>query len=168
MNVPPLSLEGKCLIASPHLNGSPFAHTLILVTHDDPEDGSLGVIFNKNTRYTLGDFLESVSPSLKDTPIFNGGPVDTTVLTIIALSYAGNALFIKSHLTPPMAEAFLKEHSQHESSQIRSYLGYAGWSPGQLQSELVEGDWQLLPFTPALLEPLPGERLWAWANEQAK
>jgi len=157
--------EGFCLVASPRMVGPPFGQSLILITHHEPE-GTLGVIFNQATRHRLGDFLTTIAPQLKDAPIYEGGPVEKNILTLIGLNYSGHKLIIRSHLTPDFADEFLKHHET--CVQVCAYLGYSGWAPGQLQEEIERGDWLLLPFTPALLEPITGRSLWQWAVGQLK
>lgn len=158
------NLEGYCLISSRNLIGPPFGKSLILITHHEKGEGTLGVIVNHLTKRTLGEFLSSIPPVLLNTPIYIGGPVETEILTLIGLRYTGDSLQIRSHLTPEQASQFLDQNP--DGAQLRAFLGYSGWSPGQLESELAIGDWRVLPFTPAMLEPMNGDALWSWAMEQ--
>ena len=121
----------------------------------------MGVIFNEPTRRRLGDFLTGLTPSLAQAPIYEGGPVEKSILTLVGLDHRGNKLVIRSHLTPELARDFLEEHK--EGGHIRAYMGYSGWAAGQLEGEIENGDWQLMPFTPALIEPMSRDSLWQWA-----
>jgi putative transcriptional regulator len=153
-------LEGQCLIASPGLPGDLFSKSIVLVTHHE-STGSLGVIFNRSSRRVLGELMHKIPDSLRDVRLYEGGPVEKNVLTLIGIEFHGNCLKIQSHLAPDGAAEFLRANQQ--GCQIRGYLGYAGWAAGQLEGEILRGDWKLMPLTPALIEPLSREKLWQWA-----
>ena len=165
MKIIPKDFEGHCLVASENLAGSPFARSIILITHHEEAEGTLGVIFNRPTKRTLGDFLVNLPPPLSESSIYEGGPVQRETLTLMGLAFSGNQVVISSHLTPTQAGKFLK--NGRTSAHLRAFIGYAGWAPQQLEGEIHRADWALVPFTPALLEPINGEKLWAWAREQA-
>lgn len=155
------NFEGQILVASPaHTNI--FARSLVLITHHEAE-GTLGLIFNKPTAQTLGDLLREKQKTLVQTRVYNGGPVERDILSILGICFEGKKLTLKTHLTPEDAEAFLHEHPRN--SQLRAYQGYAGWDVGQLEGEIERGDWTLVPLTPAFLEPIAPDTLWVWAAQ---
>lgn len=146
----PHFLQGQCLIASPSQAGTYFERTLILITHH--EAGALGVVLNRpRAKETLRNYLEdfSLAPDIISTPIFEGGPVEKNLMSIIGFTYAQRRLSVQTHLTPPDAQKFWEAHHPH--GLLRAYLGYAGWAPGQLEDEITRGDWRVTPLTPALL-----------------
>lgn len=145
----PQNFEGYCLIAMPAHTGI-FARSLVLVTHHDAEEGTLGLIFNKATSHKLADYLSVESKYIGQTQIYKGGPVEPDILSIMGISMEGANLTLRTHLTPEQAVEFLKEYP--DNRQLRAYLGYAGWSVGQLEQEIERGDWQVMPMTPALLK----------------
>lgn len=157
------NFEGYCLVATAAHAGDYFARSLILVTHHDAADGTLGLIINRPTAHILSDFLKEESEVIGDAKVYTGGPVEPNILSILGIFFEGKKLTLKTHVTPAQARKFLKEHA--EQSQLRGYLGYAGWSAGQLEEEIERGEWTLMPFTPAMLEPVAGETLWAWAAQ---
>jgi len=157
-------LEGQCLIASPRLTGDFFRKSIVLVTHHEAT-GSLGVIFNRPSRRIIGDLMDKIPQGLRDAKIYEGGPVEKHILTIIGISFQANYLRLQSHLSPEEAAKFVENTRQ--GGQIRGFLGYAGWAPGQLEEEILSKDWLRMPLTPALIEPLPKEKLWQWAYENS-
>jgi putative transcriptional regulator len=151
--------EGLCLVAMPHLRGI-FKKTILLITHHVPKIGTLAVILNRPTKRLIRSYLPTFVGA-GHFKVYRGGPVEPSVMTLLGIR-EGNPLEIRSHLTPKEAEAFVRK----EGSQLRAYLGYAGWDAGQLQEEIENGDWKFVPLTPTLLKPIAGERLWAWVLGQ--
>src|SRR5262245_10533804 len=128
------------LVAKPGLVDPNFSRTVVLVTQ--AEDAStVGVILNRPTsarRAPTGD------------PIYSGGPVMPR--TIVAL--------FRSESVPPtpafhvLQGIYLSMHPaivEQLQPPYRLYAGFAGWMPGQLESEIARDDWYLLPASEELL-----------------
>lgn len=56
-------------------------------------------------------------------------------------------------------ERILTTREQKES--FRAYLGYSGWGPGQLESEMQTGSWITLPADPAIVFEKDSSRIWS-------
>lgn len=54
-----------------------------------------------------------------------------------------------------------------EPKRFRLWLGYAGWGPGQLESEVQQGAWLPVPVDAELVFNEPGEKLWEAAYERS-
>lgn len=145
--------NGVLLVAKPGLADSNFRETVVLVTQT--ADGStVGVILNRPT---------SRKHDKTGEPLSFGGPVMREV--IVALFRSERA---------PEAPAFhvlkgiyLTMHPQNmemlEKSAERSYrlfTGFAGWAPGQLESELARDDWFVLPATAEVMFRKNTSRMW--------
>jgi putative transcriptional regulator len=100
---------------------------------------------------------EEFSP-LRHVPIFIGGPVGQEHLIFAALSWkpSAKALTCTTHLSLPDAIA-LQESGKH----VRAFLGYSGWSSGQLEKELRGNSWITRRPEPSVLESKADESLWS-------
>jgi putative transcriptional regulator len=54
----------------------------------------------------------------------------------------------------------LREVAENPPHQMRMFLGYAGWGPGQLERELAQGAWLVAPVSPHLVFEEEKDRLW--------
>jgi putative transcriptional regulator len=132
------------LVAKPDLVDPNFRQSVVLVTQAD--DGStVGVILNRPTAANHPQTGE---------PLYSGGPVMREVTV---------ALFRAEQ--PPPASAFqvlngiyLSMHPQNlepllarRAGDYRLYAGFAGWAPGQLQSEMRRDGWYVMPASAELL-----------------
>jgi putative transcriptional regulator len=164
-----VSLSGRLLAATPLLGDPNFRRTVILIVEDEPEEGTLGVVLNRPTEVQVGQVLESwtelvTGPSV----VFKGGPVSPNSALALALACGddeplGWRSLDGSHLTARIGLVDLEAPPELLAggiTSLRVFAGYAGWGPGQLQSEIEEGAWYVLPGEPTdafLSEP---EQLW--------
>ncbi len=136
-------------MASRSLEGSFFGAAVILITHDDKLEGTLGVMLNRPLGKRLNEFFNGRWP--EDVELFRGGPVQPETLALIGFRFGRRKLEARTHLTPQQAFAFKREAPSQ--TQLRGYLGYAGWELGQLEDEIDRGDWKVVPLTPVILAP---------------
>jgi putative transcriptional regulator len=141
----PRSIVGKLLIAEPMLGDPNFDRTVVLmVEHTD--DGALGVVLNRPTDLEVGAVLsEWAELAATPTVLYLGGPVEQNGVLALARRRGdgkqlpgwspviGDVGTIDLHLEPVDLAA--------EVEAVRFFAGYAGWGPGQLESELEEGAW---------------------------
>ena len=52
------------------------------------------------------------------------------------------------------------ELQQEEGTHLRAFLGYAGWTGGQLENELQQNGWVVTPLVAELMNEKPDETLW--------
>jgi putative transcriptional regulator len=145
----PMSLEkGVLLVASPSLSDPNFHQTVLLII-EHGRGGTVGLILNRPTNVLLSEALPDFTV-LKRTShrLFAGGPVGQTQLVllfrltqllpdtrqIIAGVYVG---------TPRVLERIMTQPKPTET--FRAFAGFAGWAPGQLEHEMLEGAWGILP-----------------------
>ncbi|KRV47704.1 hypothetical protein AQ490_04785 [Wenjunlia vitaminophila] len=160
------SLTGRLLVATPALADPNFDRAVVLLLdHDD--EGSLGVVLNRPTPVDVQDVLSSWA-ALAGRPqvIFQGGPVALDSALALAVvpggSVEGNPLgWRRVHGAIGLVDLEAPpELLAGELSSLRIFAGYAGWAPGQLEEELVEGAWYLVDSEPGdVFSPSP-ERLW--------
>lgn len=154
------------LVASPVMNDPNFARTVVLVGHFD-SSGALGWIVNRVLDVRPADILpvnlaEAVAA---ETPIRFGGPVETSALTVLVRVDAPDdrstsvAPGLRSSLDPGILKLCFSGPS-HGPTRGLMVVGYSGWGAGQLDFELTEGFWFLLPFSAALAFTSEPESAW--------
>lgn len=156
------SLRGQLLLDSGQLHGSFFHRSVVLICHHDAE-GAFGLVLNQPTEKNVGDVLAADLPdSLKESRLFLGGPVQTT-----ALSYLHTDTFlpdgnVMANLSVGHSLDDLVELSESfsPSRQLRCFAGYAGWSGGQLESEMEREAWLLHPAEIELVFSPEASSLW--------
>ena len=142
---------GSLLIAAPTMADPNFARTIVLLL-DTGESGALGVVLNRPTELEVADVLEPwaelvASPSV----LFQGGPVETDAALAVATVAADDdpvgwrRVFGSTGLVDLDAPV---EILASAVSAIRIFAGYAGWGSGQLEAEIEEGAWYVVPAEP--------------------
>jgi len=149
-------LDGQMLIASPSMSDDRFARTLIYICAHSPE-GAMGIIVNQPaSNINFPDLLVQlnlvsdengivVSPGHDDVKVMKGGPVETGrgfVLHSADFFIENSTLPIDDGICLTATIDILKAiatGSGPESAILA--LGYAGWAPGQLESEIQNNGW---------------------------
>lgn len=162
----PSPLKGRLLVATPTLEGAAFARTVIyMVEHTD--DGALGVVINRPSEVSVdGPFPTWSSFASDPRVLFLGGPVQPDALLCIArvtgAAAGAEELVGISLLSPGLGLVDLERHPLDVPvvQEMRVFLGYAGWGPRQVESEVVRGSWFVVDADPGdVLTPAP-EALW--------
>ncbi len=162
MREPPASrsetLAGSLLLAHPTLSDENFRRTVVLLSkHDDA--GAMGVVLNRPLGRKLGQLTQDFSYGpLADVPLFKGGPVEPNQVILCAWRAQpdGEGFQLMFGLDPQRAVELAENKDMH----LRAFLGYAGWSAGQLEGELTEDFWVTSDLQPELMELAPDVRLW--------
>lgn len=156
------SLKGHLLLDSGELRGSFFNRSVVLICQHD-EQGALGLVLNQPSPNKIGEMLVADLPDpIKELPLYLGGPVQSG-----ALSYLHSDVFLPdANVLPNLSLGHSLEElvelgqSFAPTQQIRLFAGYAGWSAGQLESELKRKAWLTHPATVDLVfRPDPAD-LW--------
>ncbi|MFZ4763315.1 MAG: YqgE/AlgH family protein [Roseimicrobium sp.] len=137
-DTPDESLSGSLLLAAPSLHDPNFFHTVLLLAAHNAQDGAFGYILNRPLEKRVLDLLEDRNlGALGEVPVFLGGPVGTNKLSFASLNWAAHGgLEVQTHLSTADA---LKE--LEKGSVVRGFVGYSGWSEGQLEGELEQKSW---------------------------
>lgn len=134
---------GSLLISEPHLNDFFFERSVVLLA-DHSEEGSFGLIINKPLKARFNDIVKDF-PSF-DAPVYLGGPVKTDSLFFVHTlgsrisesSLIMDGLYWGGKLDEVQT---LLMDGQISANQIRFFVGYAGWSPNQLDEEMEKHSW---------------------------
>jgi putative transcriptional regulator len=140
-------LQGRILVASPHLRDPNFYQTAVLVVrHGD--DGTLGVVLNRPTEILASEVWKKATnkPCCHHGTLFHGGPCEGPLMVIHRCEAAGQIKVIPGVY-------FSTEQSDVEwllgqdSNDSRFFIGSAGWAAGQLEQELQTGSWIVIHAT---------------------
>lgn len=145
----PKSWKGQLLVASPALSEPTFERTVILLADHSTSEGAIGYVINRPADTTIGDLMEQPEfEDLNQVPVFQGGPVsqENLVLTSFGWNEAEKTLQFMSHLSTGEANQHLQE-----GFSVRAFIGYSGWSAGQLENEMKEETWSLAAPSKAVL-----------------
>jgi len=138
--------KGSLLIANPVLPDPNFSRTVILLCdHDD--QGSFGLVINRSTQLKAPDLFLNIN-ILKsyNEKIYLGGPVSQSMVFFLCRSptAAGkleevcSGVYLGSNLETLES---LYSSLENPEQDIRFYLGYSGWSGGQLAEEMEQNSW---------------------------
>ncbi len=144
--------KGKLLVATEVVQGRAFAESVILLLNYDAT-GAVGLVVNRPTEALPAQALpELAGLDRYEGTLYWGGPVELFTLRALLHSDAppDNAvpIFDTVHLAP-LEEDLLDSASSN--ANLRFFVGYAGWAPGQLERELAFGRWQIVAATEALV-----------------
>ena len=138
--------EAVILIAHPAFRDLEYRQT-VLIAAPAPNGGHVGVILNRPTRRSLGSLFPEHEPSKKVAdPVYYGGPFSRGALVALVRSDsapgAGSVLLMKN-----LYLAFRANTIDHvietTPNEARYFVGYVGWRPGELRSEIDRGLWSV-------------------------
>jgi putative transcriptional regulator len=155
----PIQLQGKLLLADPSLRDGTFNKSVILLTDHTATDGACGMILNHPTGKVVGDFLkdEEFAP-LKHLAVHQGGPVSNDQLTFSSFWWS-KKLGLRWAIRISAKEA--ADHAHRPGRIVRAFIGYSGWSTGQLENELRRQSWFPVNPQPDLLGHEHDRALWS-------
>ncbi|MCU0415957.1 MAG: YqgE/AlgH family protein [Cytophagaceae bacterium] len=155
--------KGNILISYPFLGDANFERSVVLLCENN-DSGSFGFILNKSTDLTLNEVIDK--PLLLDCPIYLGGPVAQDAIFFIVQQdqpllkdstwiaediYWGGDF---DHLLDLLSKG------EYSGEQCRFFLGYSGWSDGQLESELQSDAWIVSDINPTVVLHTQPNKMW--------
>lgn len=153
---------GRILLAEP-LMADPYFRRAVIYIAEHNEKGSFGLIINKPIPMLLNEAVAN-APRL-DTKLGLGGPVENQ--TLHYLHRKGDAVPHSMEVADGIFwggdfETIKKLISKGEigPNDIRMFVGYAGWSEGQLDEEMSRHSWVVAPGSRELVFDSPRENLW--------
>ena len=152
-------MEGALLIAHPNLLDPHFRRTVLyLVTHEATE-GAMGLVLNRAMNKTVAEMLtEPGLGPLGRIPVFFGGPVSRDRLTFAAFHWVRETQTLACRINVEMDEA--KALALDSDVVVRAFVGYAGWSAGQLEKELEQKAWVVQKPDREVLDPESCKQMW--------
>ncbi len=160
--------KGDLLIADPLLDEPYFKRSVILLLDEDNNQGHIGLALNKITPVSLQDLFPDWKAGA-EVPVYSGGPVEADRLFM--LHTMGDRFEGSMEVSPGLyVGAKLDDiidyinNNRYADGNIRFFLGYSGWSRGQLTSEILKNTWALNP-NPGHTDVLTGAEDLYWRRE---
>lgn len=156
---------GKLLVVPRQSPDPRFAETVVLLVHY-AEDGTVGLVINRQTTLPLSSALRDLKGSSNNSqPVYSGGPVQIEVVQALLQSTAGPhdaaRLFGNVYLVSKKVELEKALVAGKGSRELRIYLGYCGWSRGQLENEVNQGGWYIFDGSEGLVFDSNPSTLWS-------
>ena len=163
--------EAMILIAHPAFRDLEYRQT-VLIASPAPNGGHVGVILNRPTRRSLGSLFPEHEPSKKVLdPVYYGGPFSRGAL--VALVRADHSP--GSGSVPLMKDLYLAFRAntidhviETTPNEARYFVGYVGWRPGELRSEIDRGLWTVLNADLDMVFRKDTEGLWEELLQSSK
>jgi putative transcriptional regulator len=157
---------GALLVAMPSLTDPTFAGSVVYVL-DHSDSGTVGVVLGRPSQVEIRDVLRGWSELAVEPGVFHvGGPCETDTALCLG-TVAGRVGDGDDGLRRVAGDVYLVDLDSEpdevstELTGLRVFAGYAGWSPGQLATEIAEGAWACVPGSAAdVLSPTGGPALW--------
>lgn len=166
MNRPSVT-NGNLLIAEPFLGDTNFERSVVLVCEHSAE-GTFGLVLNQTTSLTLSDVLDDTYAELM---LFTGGPVQQNTLHFIhrrpdlidGSVEVMDGLFWSGDFEQVKRAVNLGTLTNRD---VRFFIGYSGWSGGQLADELDAKSWIVARTDTAFLFDTPPDQFWRGVLKQ--
>jgi putative transcriptional regulator len=136
--------QGQILIADPFMQDDYFKKSVIALCDYTKNEGAVGFILNKPTHLQMQDVLLDF-PEF-DGALYFGGPVANE--TIYYLHTKGDLIGNSKEITNGLywggdfhTIKFLIKNEVLTPQDIKFYIGYSGWSPGQIEDEIETNSW---------------------------
>jgi putative transcriptional regulator len=153
------SLEGKILVASPHLDDPYFGKSLIYIcAHDD--SGAIGIMINQRIgMISYGDFIfpgeiANMGTNIKNKkfPLIFGGPVNTDMLIALSLKKNQKTIGSSDIMVHTDVGKFFKDMLKQKNSKGKFIVakGVSAWDGQQLEEEIAEDSWFVVQTTSSI------------------
>ncbi len=162
-------LAPSFLVAMDTLIDPNFRRAVVLMLEHDESEGALGLIVNRSTDYSVSSLCENLDLAWRGSQsavVGWGGPVGEETGWVLLGDDAADgtdAVPLVPGLNWSRSEDTLRRVAEEPGGQSRIYLGYAGWGPGQLEREIAEGSWLVVPAEDPLVFDTGVDELWAEA-----
>jgi putative transcriptional regulator len=156
--------QGKIIITPRDSPDPHFSNSVIVLAHYD-QTGALGLMLHYKSDLTIQKALKGVAGAEKRTdPVFVGGPVALPVAFALLRTKSaptgvnpvtGNLYLLtsKQSIAAGLADA-------RPASELRFFIGYSGWGPGQLEREVRRSGWYIFDYDEAIVFDDHPDTLW--------
>ena len=136
--------SGSVLLAREVLHDPNFEATVVLICVHSPE-GSYGLVLNRLSHMPLSEIFDGLNATNRSREVLIGGPVQQDELQILQItgSPAEGAYQIAPEIHMGGRWDDVAAMTDSEPVNTRLFLGYSGWGPGQLESEIQLGAWDV-------------------------
>jgi putative transcriptional regulator len=157
------SLAPSLLVAMPQLQDPNFAKSVVLLC-EHREEGAMGLVINRGTDTRASAIVQLEPPTSADSAleVWIGGPVDPARGWLLLAEDLGDGIEVSPGLYLSASRDLLRRvmESSELATRCRFLVGYAGWGPRQLDSELAASAWLTVPVDKELMFDTPGDDMW--------
>jgi putative transcriptional regulator len=163
-----MSLAPALLLSMPQMMDPNFHKSVILLC-EHAEEGAFGLIVNRPSEVTAAEavHLEPELTEPNDLPLLIGGPVEPQRGWILTSQQPGDVehkgvgagLYLSA--SPLLLRRALTSRPLPKRTHVLA--GYAGWGPGQLDEELHDSSWLIMPVELDLIFEIPSAAVWEMA-----
>jgi putative transcriptional regulator len=146
-----------------------FRRSVVLLLEHEVEQGALGLIVNRRSDFPMSQLCENLDIAWRgerEACADWGGPVGENQGWVLLDDEAARGLETVT-LAPGLhwtrSQEALRRVAEATRLRARVFLGYAGWAPGQLEREIAEGSWLVVPVAARLVFEADHERVWEQA-----
>ena len=163
--------EAILLVAHPAFRDLEYRQTVVLAA-PAPNGGHVGVILNRPTKRSLGSLFPEHEPSKKVVdPVFYGGPFSRGALVALVRAEhapgAGSVLLMNNVYLAFRANT-IDHVIETTPNEARYFVGYVGWRPGELKSEIDRGLWSVVNAEVDTIFRKDTEGLWEELLQQTR
>jgi putative transcriptional regulator len=163
-----MSLAPVLLLSMPQLTDPNFARSVILLCEHEPE-GAFGLVVNRPSELSAAEAVQLEPPvgPANDLPLHIGGPVEpergwiltSQVPEAVESRSLGAGLYLSA--SPLLLRRVLTSRPVPRRTHV--FAGYSGWGPGQLDEELAQSAWLVMPVELDLIFEIPSSAAWEMA-----
>ena len=164
-------LSASLLVAMPQLQDPNFVRAVMMIVQHD-EQGTFGLVLNRPVDMSASELCDGLDMSWGGDPeaaLHWGGPVQphTGWMLFAATDVASESVESEDEATDlghgirfAGSLNVLREIAEDPPGDLRLFLGYAGWGPGQLEAEMAEGVWLTAPATREAIFDVDPDAMW--------
>jgi len=151
-------LQQQMLIAMPAMDDPNFSRSVTLLCQHN-EEGAIGITINRRSTISLGELFSQLEIScenseIKSLNVLEGGPVNPDRGFVLHTPIEGfdSSIKISDDIMVTTSRDVLAAIANGDGpKQFLVALGYAGWSDGQLESEMRQNAWLSVPADKAIV-----------------
>tara|TARA_B100000029_G_scaffold113187_1_gene105431 strand:- start:8189 stop:8743 length:555 start_codon:yes stop_codon:yes gene_type:complete len=165
------SLKNQILISMPHMADPFFSKSVVYICEHNKE-GAMGLIINKQFKEPdLVDLFEKLyigddAINSLVSEIFFGGPVllERGIVLHSKEYETEGTIHLSEEFSMTSQKDVLRELQNKPDIPFKLMLGHSGWSPGQLEREIENGDWLMQSTTEDFIFSVKPEQMWQQAT----
>jgi putative transcriptional regulator len=137
--------NGSVLLARGVLEDPNFAATVVLICNYEKADGAYGLVLNRPSHMPLSEIFDGFTDMIGNREVFIGGPVQQEILQVVQITDVPQQ---ESHQIAPRVYMGGKWEDLDSVLMLAPesmllFLGYSGWAPLQLETEIQAGAWDV-------------------------
>lgn len=167
------TLQHHFLIAMPSLQDAFFQRSVTYICEHHAE-GAMGIVINHPLKATVGDLLQQLeitfdtSNDITEQAVCAGGPVEADRGFVLHSARPGyqSSLELEGELMITTSKDILQQLTTGDApGKFLLALGYAGWTAGQLEQEIADNSWLVIPADPAIIFDTAHAQKWEAATK---